>query len=172
MKNLLLCFIATGILVFAGCRKTTTTTTPPAPTYDNTFTIDGGVFKKTVVNFKNVTSNTGSYNDSAKNTTVVVLGNSGDSLNLGYEIDFEGNKTGSYNLGSALDIISLSVSPVSDPTNIKVFQSNAGGVVTISQYGAVGGTIAGTFGGGFNANGDEYTITNGKFSAKRTPDTK
>jgi hypothetical protein len=171
MKKYLLnlSLLATGILFFASCTQTST----PAggnvgPSYADYFTINGGPFKNTVVSFKTVTSSSGYYDTVTHVTNLVVSGASGDSLNLGYLITFDGTKTGTLTVGTGSNFIEISTTSVNNASNVNLYSSDASGLLNIASYNNVGGKIVGTFSGGFNLNGsDIYTVSNGNFNVPR-----
>lgn len=169
MKYILISIFAAGLITIAACKKNTPAPTPIPVTYDNYFTIDGGAYKNVLMNFKTVSSSAGAYSASLKGTSVEIKG-ANDSLELEFSILFEGNKTGNFSLGTGTDYITVRTAPISNPGNTTDYSSNPNGVIKITEYGAVGGKIAGTFGGEFNSVGTNFTITNGTFSVVRAAD--
>ena len=161
-----------GIVFFASCSKPNTGGGGAvAPTYSDYFTINGGPFKNTVVNFKTVSGASGYYDTSTQITNVVVEGLSGDSLDLGYLLTFDGKKANSFSLGTGNNYMQINTISVANQSNVNLYSSDANGALKILTYNNVGGKIIGTFGGGFNLNGsDIYTVTNGNFNVSRIAD--
>ena len=175
MKRYLLNFslLALSVFCFASCAKTSTSGGGTvAPTYADCFTITGGPFKNTVVNFKNFNvaggGASGYYDTATKITNITVTGSSGDSLVLGYYLTFDGTKTGAFALGTGNDFMQISTISAGNLSNVNLYSSDANGTLNIATYNNVGGKIIGTFGGGFNLSGsDIYTVTNGNFNVSR-----
>jgi len=171
---LTLSLVATGLLFFASCTKPNNNDNGGtiAPTYADYFTLNGGPFKNTTVNFKSFSVPGGGasgYYDTANNiTNIAVVGSSGDSLDLTLGITFTGNKTGALSLGTSANFVTIQTASINNPSNLNFYACDPGGTLNIATYNNVGGKIIGTFGGGFNLSGsDIYTVTNGNFNVSR-----
>jgi hypothetical protein len=172
MKKAFFALFAVGTLILGGCPKPTPP--PPVvvpPTYDNSFTIDGGRFKKTVINFKNVTLSTGGYTSANKLTTVNLEATTGDTVSVGFDMNFLGAKTGSFPYDGINNFIHFTLTTPS-LTNGNDFNVISGsGSIVATRYETVGGKIGGTFGGRFNGpDGVTYSVSNGTFLVVRAAD--
>ncbi len=147
------------------------TVTPPSA---NSFSIQGDSFKNSSVNIRNIDASQTTENFDGSNTdlTIVGNGNATDSFSqISMLINFPGN---SVTAGSE-QITLLTVTFVDKHGTLFSYSSNgAGGSVTVTSYGKVGGLITGTFSYSnpglppANGTGSAANITNGKFSITRT----
>ncbi len=168
MKTKLFSLIVLGALILGGCAKKTDTTSGGGTTYDDSFTLSGSGLTNSTYNISSVAQQSCAYDANSNTTTVTLSGISGDSVSIAqYTIVFTGKSTGTYTLNSTgPNVISFTVQSLSNPSKQQIYSSSSG-KLTISTYGASGSKITGTYSGTFQnfANGNNYTLSGGTFSA-------
>jgi len=139
----------------------------------NSFIVSGGSYLNSLFNCGTLTNDTGSYSASLNLTQSNINWNTGAPY-VSIHINFKGNKTGTFALGpttTTADTNAVNITYATSGNSSSEFLSQVG-TLTITEYGAVGGIIKGTFSGTFyDTDGTPYTITNGQFSEIRGKDT-
>jgi hypothetical protein len=171
MKNTTTCIVAILLVVLllsAGCSKKDSATNPTGPgtTMSGTasFTLNGAGF--TNQSFS-ITGMLGGF--SVSDNMSGVTGSSattGDSTML--TVVFPGSTTGTFLFSDTAAVV---ITRGTGSTQRAFVNTMGGGQIVVSTYGAVGGSIAGTFSGKLyevsNTRLDSVTVSNGTFNALR-----
>jgi hypothetical protein len=171
MKNTTTFLMATLLVVLllsSGCSKKDSTTNPVTPVTTTggsaSFTLNGAGF--TSQSFS-ITGFLGGY--SVSDRVSGVTGSSattGDSTML--TIVFPGSSTGTFPFGDTAGVV---ISRGTGSSQRGFVSGLGGGQIVVTTYGAVGGSITGTFSGKLyevtNLGVDSVTVSNGSFNALR-----
>jgi len=169
MKNVATSILAGALIILFiswGCNKNDSSTNPPTNQLQGTasFTLNGAGF--TNQSFS-ISGFLGGYSTSDKMTALAgSSATTGDSTTL--SIVFPGSATGTFQFTDTSGVV-ISRGTVS---STRVFVNRiGGGQIVVTSYGAVSGSIAGTFSGKLyevtKQTLDSVTVSNGSFNAMR-----
>jgi len=142
---------------------------------DNSFILNGDGYNNELIAIDSLMMSKASYHTSTQNTGCSNVG-TGFSGPLYLDLYFPGNSTGTYTLPGTPGYVDAYIVIIN---HNKQFQgSNSGNnnqlTITVTEYGAVGGKVKGTFSGSLSRwDGNNWVyvnISNGKFSYTRGPD--
>ena len=172
MKNTAVCVLFVALIVVfnsSGCNKTDSTTNPGgnnnALQGSVSFTLNGAGF--TNQSFS-ISGFLGGYSTSDKMTGLAgSSATTGDSTML--ELVFPGTSTGTFSFFA--DSTGVAISRGTGSSTRAFVSGQGGGQIVVTSYGAVGGSIVGTFSGKLyevkNTGLDSVTVSNGSFNAMR-----
>ncbi len=176
MKNisivLLVIIAATFGFSNTGCKDTTTDPDPVDTTTTDTtsnsklvkFTLGFDAYELDV----DASGTYAVYNVAANTTYIYAKGNDGKLGNGDFEMEIDSNTTGTYTTASGAAYLGLGTG---EGVRREEFTSDDGGItIVISEYGAVGGKVKGTFSGKVRKGINSYDVKNGSFEVVRKPD--
>ena len=113
----------------------------------------------------------GVYNKAADRTYIYVSGNDGKNGDADFDFEFKGNMAGTFtNQSGGSLVFSCGTGTVGDIKR-EEFASDAGlFTVVVTEYGAVGEMIKGTFSGQVKKGTNTYNVSNGYFEVERLAD--
>ena len=166
-KLFLLTVLVASAAVLSSCTKKNDTTTGGSNvTHADSYTINGAGFKNAPYFISNISSQSCTF--SAPTTTIAITGAFGDSVDIRFDIGFNGSAAGTYSLGSTSaggNYMEITTTSIANPNNLTIYTSSNAKLV-VTSYGASGGQITGTFSGSFVSGvGIPCTITGGTFTA-------
>jgi hypothetical protein len=157
------------LLVSSGCNKKDSATNPTGPNTTGgtaSLTLNGAGFSNQTFNFVGVM---GGF--SASDNMSAIFGSSviaGDTTWL--TIVFPGASTGTFQFSDTVGVVIMHGTSSSSGLFVN---GPGGGQIAVTSYGAVGGSIAGSFSGRLYefslAALDSVTVSNGSFNALRVP---
>lgn len=161
----ILFFLAVSFILipFSGCSDDDAVVTPtPTNNTEVTFTVNGGAYSNKSFTIQG--NSAAVYDPNEKLTGITFAGKEG-TKNISCTIGWGGTSTGTRSWGTNNPHDSASVEFMDDT----YIYSSEQGTLTITEFGAVGGYVKGTFSGSFSLflSGQTVTVTNGKFTAKR-----
>lgn len=176
MKNISIILLALVAAVFGfsntGCNETTEPT--PVDTTNNDTTATSNKAASFTLGFDNYELDVdgagtyGVYNVAANKTYIYIKGNDGKLGNADFEISVDSNTVGSYATSTGAAYLGVGTG---EGVKREEFTSDNGGVtVVITEYGAVGGKIKGTFSGTVRKGINSFQLKNGSFEVTRKPD--
>ena len=179
MKNFSIILVALAALTFGttitGCGPETTTPTTPVDTTDNnpepTFTnsLKVGFVQYDMDLDKERTF--GVYNTGGDKTYISVFGNDADEGDVDFNIEFPGKTVGTFTThdgGGA--VFECGTGTEGDIKRQEFSADNSEFTVVVTEYGAVGEKIKGTFSGKVKRGTNTIDVPNGKFEVTRLID--
>ncbi len=176
LSIILLVIAATAIgLGNTGCGDTATPT--PVDTTNNDTTGTEVIVNEFKIGFDTYRLNLedaktyGVYNKAAKRTYIYVSGNDASNGDADFILEFEGNAKGTFNNTSpGTALLDLGTGTVGNVRR-EEFTSDGGTVtIMVTEYGAVGEKIKGTFSGTVMKGVNSVQIKNGQFQVTRVAD--
>lgn len=172
----LMAMIAPAFIAITGCGDDPEPPVQkPDTTNNNTDPIILTSFKMGLYSYElvvNQSKTTANYNNASDLTKIVITGDDASRGKTEVKIDFPGKTIGTFKQADGAKVLLEITTNKSDPIKEVTYQTDpeTNLIIGITEYGAVGDTIRGTFSGKLKVGINSYQVQNGKFAVVRKGD--